>query len=106
MPSRRASSKSGRVSGPGHLALEEGVDLPLILHPPAGEEGGERQLGKHHQLAAARVRLAQQAEEALDHVGARLAPRDGPELGGADGEDAGHQATGAAARDRVRSSRR
>jgi hypothetical protein len=39
------------------------------------------------------MRLAEQAEEALHHVAARLAPRDGPELGGADGEHASHQAT-------------
>ena len=58
MPSRRASSKSGSRLGPGHLALEEGVDLPLILHPPAREEGGERELGKDHEIAAARMRLA------------------------------------------------
>src|SRR5260370_35259265 len=29
-----------------HRALEKGVDLALILHPPARKEGGEGKLGK------------------------------------------------------------
>jgi hypothetical protein len=58
---------------PRHLALEEGVDLRLILHPPAREERGERQLGEHDQLAAARVRLREEGEETLDDVGAGFA---------------------------------
>ena len=35
-----------------HLALEERVDLVLVLHPPAREERGERELGKHDEIAA------------------------------------------------------
>ena len=37
--------------GPRHPGLAKGIDLPLIGHVEAGEEGGERQLGKNHELA-------------------------------------------------------
>src|SRR5262245_43296412 len=75
---------------PRHLVLEEGVDLRLIFHPPAREEGRERELREHHELAATRVGLGEEGEEPLDHVAAALTARDGTELGGADGERAGH----------------
>ncbi len=43
----------------GHLALEESIDLALILHPPARKERGEGELGKDHELRAGLMRLAQ-----------------------------------------------
>ena len=30
-----------------HLLLEEGIDLGLVGHPPAREEGRQRELGEH-----------------------------------------------------------
>ena len=90
MPSRRASSKSGRVSGPGiSRSKNASISAWSSIHQ-RGKNVVERQLGKHHQLAAARMGLREEGEQALHHVRARLAPRDGTELGGADGEDAGH----------------
>src|SRR5215831_14506823 len=35
----------------GHLPLKKAVDLLLVRHPPAREEGGERQLGEDHEVA-------------------------------------------------------
>ena len=43
--------------GPGHLGLEEGVDVGLVVEPPAGEERGQGQLGEGHQLGAVGRRL-------------------------------------------------
>src|SRR5262249_11167590 len=65
---------------PWHLTLEERVDLRLVLHPPAREEGREGKLGKHHEVGAMRLRLLQEAEEALHHLRARLRALDGSEL--------------------------
>src|SRR5215510_2792748 len=65
---------------PRHLTLEERVDLRLVLHPPAREEGRKGKLGKHHEVADMRLRLLQEVEEALHHLRARLRELDGPEL--------------------------
>ena len=52
-PSRAGPRRTAAwSSGPGISALEEGVELGLVVDPPAGEEGGERQLGERHQLGA------------------------------------------------------
>jgi hypothetical protein len=48
--------------GAGHLSLEEGVDLGLVLHPPAREERGQGQLRKHHEIRATTVRLIEQGQ--------------------------------------------
>src|SRR5262245_32266678 len=37
---------------PRHLALEEAVDLGLILHVPAREERRQGQLGEHDEITA------------------------------------------------------
>ena len=71
-----------------HLALEERVDLRLIVHPPAGKERRQRELGEHDEIAAARAGLVQVAHEALDDVAPRLIPGDRPELRRADRDDA------------------
>ena len=73
---------------PRHLALEERVDLRLIVHPPAGKERRQRELGEHEEVAAARAGLVQVAHEALDDVAPRLVPGDRPELRRADRDDA------------------
>ena len=70
-----------------HLALEEAVDLVLVGHPPAREEGGERQLGEHDQVALVLGGLAQQLEHALDDGRAAVCALDGSELGRTDGDD-------------------
>src|SRR5207249_3426411 len=75
---------------PGHLGLEEGVDLGLILHPPARKERRQRELGEHDQLRAARLRLVQQREQALDDVGATVGALDRPELCRGHDHDAAH----------------
>jgi len=76
--------------GPRHLALEERVDLRLVLHPPAGEERGEGQLGEGHEIGAPAVGLGEEGEQALHDLKARLAPRDRAELGGGDADRACH----------------
>jgi hypothetical protein len=64
---------------PRHLALEEGVHLALVFHPPAGKERGERELGKGHEIAAVRLGPVQESEQPLDHlrpgVGALYRPK-------------------------------
>jgi hypothetical protein len=76
---------------PRHLALEEGVDLRLVLHPPAREEGGERELGKHHEVAAVGLGPLEKLDEPLDDLRAAVGPLDGSELRRPDGDDARHQ---------------
>src|SRR5262249_57048458 len=71
-----------------HLALEERVDLRLIVHPPAGKERRQRELGEHDEVATARAGLVQVAREALDDVAPPLAPCDPPEPRRADRDDA------------------
>ena len=90
MPSRLRLVEQRRRLVRGHLALEEAVDLLLVLHPPAREEGGQRQLGKDDEVAAVAVRLPQQIEQAPHDGGAAVRALDRPELRGADGDDAAH----------------
>ncbi len=73
-----------------HLALEEGVDLGLVLHPVAREEGGQRQLGKDHELGAARVRLAHHGDEPPDDALPAVSPLHGAHLRGGDFQLTGH----------------
>src|SRR3954447_8506110 len=103
MPLRPRLVEQRRGLVRGHLALEEGVDLVLVLHPPAQEEGGERQLGKDDEVAAVLARLAQEVEHAGNDRGAAVGALDRPELRGADGDDAAH-ATSAIRAERVTSS--
>src|SRR3984893_8004715 len=46
-----------------HLVFEEAVDLLLVLHPPAREERGQRQLGIDDEVAFHCVRLTHQLEQ-------------------------------------------
>ena len=73
--------------GFGHLALEIGVDLGLVLDPPVREERRQRAFGKDDEIAAVRLGLAHQRDHAGDRL-VRLSSRDRAELGGADGDDA------------------
>jgi hypothetical protein len=57
---------------PRHLALEEGVDLALVFHPPAGKERGEGQLGKDHEIATVLLGSMQEIEQSLDHLRPRV----------------------------------
>ena len=73
-----------------HLALEEGIDLGLVRHPPAREERRQRQLGEHHQLAAHALGLAEMRDHALDHVAPGVAALDRAHLCGPDGQKSAH----------------
>src|SRR5581483_7991996 len=73
-----------------HLALEEAVDLLLIGHPPAREEGGERELREDDEVAAVAGGLAHELDEPLDHACPAVRALDRPELRRADGQDACH----------------
>ena len=72
-----------------HLALEPLVDLGLVLHVPAREEGGERQLREDDEAAALRPRLLQQRQHALHHGLAAVGLLDRAHLGAAD-DDLSH----------------
>ena len=89
MPREAASSKSGRVSGPGISASKNASTLG-IAQQPAREERGQRELRIDHEVGAAPCRLAHQADHALDHIRTRLVAGDGAELGGCDGDDPAH----------------
>jgi hypothetical protein len=71
---------------PRHLALEEGQHPGDVVVPVAGEEGGERQLGKDHQTAAAPRRLAHQRHQPAHHARPLVGEVDGSELGARDVE--------------------
>ena len=74
-----------------HLLLEEGIDLGLALHPPAREERRERELGKHHELAAHALGFAQMGNQPLDHVAAGMAALDGTHLRRTDSQKTRHR---------------
>ena len=74
-----------------HLLLEEGIDLGLVLHPPARKERGERELGKHHELASHALRLAQMGDQPLHHVAAAMAALDGTHLRRPDSQKTRHR---------------
>ena len=86
-PRRFLEQRTGLVTR--HVAFEERQHL-VVVEVPAREERGERELGEHHEVGAARGRVAQQREEALDHLGSGLGARDRPHLCGRDGELAAH----------------
>ena len=98
MPSRRASSNSGCVSGPGIDGLVEVVELGDVVDEPAREERRQRQLGEHDEVAAPVGRLGQQREQPLDDVLAGVGALDRAELGRTDGQHGGvtrdHPGTG------------
>ena len=77
--------------GVRHLALEEAVDLGLILHYQRGKKVVSASSGNTTRLQpwlfAWRSRSRMQAR---DRLGAAFSARDRAELGGADGDDAGH----------------
>ena len=65
-----------------HLVLVERIELRLVSHPPAGEEGGERKLGEHDEPRAPSVRLAHHLLHACNGRSARLVAGDRTHLGG------------------------
>ena len=77
--------------GVRHLALEPRIDLSLIGHVPAREEGGERKFGEHHEVDALRVRLIEQVAQPLYDGLAGLGFLDGTGLGSSNADNAGHQ---------------
>src|SRR5512138_58246 len=74
-----------------HSVLEEPINRRLVVEVPAGKEGGERQLWKHHQLRALVPSLPQEARKARNRGLAWLVAGDRAELRGGDGEDARHR---------------
>jgi hypothetical protein len=78
--------------GTRHLALEEGVDLGLIFHVPAREEGRKRKLGKDDETAAALLGPDHQGAEPAHRACAAFIAGDRPHLRRADGEGASHGA--------------
>jgi hypothetical protein len=88
MPARSAASNSGRVAALGISLLEEGVDLGLVGHVPAREEGRKRHLGIDYELATAILGLVQEIDQALDHGLATVVALDRTKLRRADCEHA------------------
>jgi len=64
----------------GHLPLKKAVDLLLVRHPPAREEGGERQLGEDHEVAFVLGRQPHELEHALDRADPAVPALDRPQL--------------------------
>ena len=44
------------------------VAVGLVFHPPARKERSECELGKHHELRAARIGFLQHLDQARDHA--------------------------------------
>jgi hypothetical protein len=65
-----------------HLTLEPGIDLGLILHVPAREERGERELRIDDQIGAFRLRFIHQRDHALDDGFTAFGFLDRTQLGG------------------------
>ena len=68
----------------------EFIHFGLILHPPAREERGERELGEDDELGAHRMAFAQQLHQALGGVGAAVGTVERAELGGGNLEVSAH----------------
>src|SRR5579863_4693395 len=64
----------------GHLGFEKAVDLALLREKPARKESGESELGKHDEIAAPALGLAQELLMPAYAVRPRLRPRDRPHL--------------------------
>ena len=73
-----------------HFRFVEGVELRLVLHPPSGKEGGERELREDHESGAASVGLAHHVHHSGDRGFARLAAGDRTHLGGSDADRSAH----------------
>src|SRR5947209_7502434 len=73
-----------------HFALEPGIDLTLIRHVPAREEGGQRQLGIDYERALLRSGAFEQTEHAAHYSFAVLGSLDGAHLSGANTDHTGH----------------
>ena len=84
----KLEQRRGRLAR--HLVLVERIELRLVFHPPAGEEGGERKLGEHDEPGAPSVCLAHHLHHAGDGRRARLAPGDRTHLGGGDADFSAH----------------
>ena len=87
-PSGFLEQRPGR--GVGHLLFEPAVDFIGIVDEIAWKKRGQRELWKHHQLSAIRVRLFQQFNHARDGALTAFGFLNGTELGGGDFEMAGH----------------
>jgi hypothetical protein len=70
-----------RLPGRDLLFKESFIDLGLVLHPPAREERGERELGEHDELRPHAVGFAQQVHEPFHGGGARVRLVERSELG-------------------------
>ena len=89
MPYSRARVEQRLRRRVGHLALEPGVDLVLVLHAPAREEGRQRELGIDDEGAAGLPRLLEQREHPRHELLPRVGFLVGAHLGGAD-DDLSH----------------
>ena len=76
--------------GVRHLLLEPEIGLGAVLVIPAREERGQRQLGIDDEVGALGLGLLHQVEHARHHGLARVGLLDGAQLGGGNGDDAGH----------------
>src|SRR5439155_5098764 len=70
------------------------VHLPLVLHPPALEEGGEGELGKHHELRSHAVRFFQQVYQSPRSDGTVVCFVKRSQLRGSDLEVSAHSCSG------------
>ena len=76
--------------GRGHFGFKPLIGLAEMLAIMAREEGGQRQFGKHHQLRPALLGALEQSQHALDGNRPAVGELKRTQLGGGDGEDAGH----------------
>ena len=76
-----------------HRVLEKTVDFLLILHPPAGEKGGEREFRINDDVAFHIVSLAHQIDQSRDHRLAAVVSRDRTQLRSTDLKESAHFAT-------------
>ena len=76
--------------GAGHLALEKGVDVGLIIKEPTGEKSRQRQFGENHKFGAALLGLAHHGDHPGDGAGSRLAAGNGAHLGRCDNQVSCH----------------
>src|SRR6516225_5192492 len=76
---REIKQRSGL--GTWHFTLEKAVDLGLIGHPIAREEGRQRQLGEDDELRTPRMSLTHQSDQPADDRAAGVGEMDRAELG-------------------------
>src|SRR5262249_25653738 len=76
--------------GAGHLPLEPGVELRLVVDPPVGEERGEGAFREDDEIAAATARLSHLLDEPRDDLGPGGVTGDRATLSGSNGEVSRH----------------